>query len=188
LFLEDKKEETKDKRVDPKTLKASKKIKEFIESFEGFKPKPYNDTEGYATIGIGYLVAYKSKDKVTKEDVAKTEITWEKYTKGLSKSRALALFNKKIELYEKSIYRDITVPLYQHEFDALISLLFNCGPDFLKEKVTKAPKLRNYLMNKNYVVAASEFLDITNGGTSGLVNRRNKENKIFLENIYENNE
>lgn len=43
-------------------------------------------------------------------------------------------------------------------------------------------------MNKNYVVAASEFLDITNGGTSGLVNRRNKENKIFLENIYENNE
>ena len=184
--IQKKEEKTKDDRVDPKTLKATDKIKEFIKSFEGFKPKPYNDTEGYATIGIGYLVAYKSKEKVTSEDVAKTEITWEEYTKGLSKSRALALFNKKIELYEKSIHRDVTVPLYQYEFDALVSLLFNCGPDFFK--LNKAPKLYKNLLLKNYEVAASEFLDITNGGTSGLVNRRNKENKIFLHNIYENNQ
>ncbi|MCO6564665.1 MAG: hypothetical protein J6581_04400 [Apibacter sp.] len=95
MFLEDKKEETKDKRVDPKTLKASKKIKEFIESFEGFFSMPYDDTEGYATIGIGYLVAYKSKDKVTQKDIAKTEITCEEFKNGITKERALELFNKK---------------------------------------------------------------------------------------------
>ncbi|MCO6564666.1 MAG: hypothetical protein J6581_04405 [Apibacter sp.] len=92
---------------------------------------------------------------------------------------------KKIVLYEKAIQRDITVNLYQHEFDALLSLLFNCGPDYLR--LNKAPKLRSNLLNKNYEAAAHEFLDITNGGTSGLVKRRKHESKIFLENIYENN-
>jgi GH24 family phage-related lysozyme (muramidase) len=164
---------------------SCKKIKEFIKSFEGFSSKPYNDTEGYATIGIGYLIAYKSHTKVTKDDIAKTEITWEEFTNGISKERALELFNKKIALYEKAIQRDITVPLYQYEFDALVSLLFNCGPDFLR--LNKAPNLYKNLLAKNYEVAAAEFLDITNGGTSGLVNRRDKENKIFLHNIYENN-
>ncbi|WP_185145377.1 lysozyme [Apibacter muscae] len=178
---------TQDKRVDPKTLKATEKIKEFIKSFEGYYAKPYDDTKGYATIGIGYLIDYKSYTKVTQADIAKTEITWKEFTNGISEKRALELMNKKITKYENSIYRDITVPLYQYEFDALISLLFNCGPDFLKDKITKAPKLRSNLINKKYEAAANEFLDITNSGTPGLVKRRKHENKIFLENIYENN-
>jgi GH24 family phage-related lysozyme (muramidase) len=112
----------------------SEKVKEFIKSFEGFSSKPSNDSEGYATIGIGYLIAYKSHTKVTKDDIAKTEITWEEYTNGISEKRALELFNKKIVLYEKAVQRDITVNLYQYEFDALVSLVFNTGQNFLNTK------------------------------------------------------
>ncbi len=173
------------KRVDPKTLKVSQKGIEFIKSFEKIKEKAYNDSEGYATIGIGYLVAYKKVENITKEDVEKTEITWEEFKNGISNKKALELFYKKIELYEKAIYRDITVPLYQHEFDAIASLVFNGGQNFLKEGMTKAPKLRKNLMDENYEAAAVEFLDITNKGTPGLEKRRKYENNMFLNNIYE---
>lgn len=81
------------------------------------------------------------------------------------------------------MYRDVTVKLYQHEFDALVSLLFNCGPDFLKNR--KAPKLYNNLLNEKYEDAANEFLDITNDGTGGLIKRRKAENDMFLNNNYD---
>lgn len=170
-------------------MKISEKGKIFIKSYESFKSKAYNDSEDYATIGIGYLVAYKKVENVTKEDVAKTEITWDEFQNGITEKRALELFNKKIDLYEKAIQRDITVNLYQHEFDALGSLLFNSGPNFLNVGgVNKGEtKIKKNINNELYEEGANEFSDVTNGGTPGLVNRRNKEIKMFKENKYENN-
>ena len=40
---------------------------------------------------------------------------------------------------------------------------------------------------KEYSKGADEFGDVTNNGTRGLINRRQKEIKMFKENIYENN-
>ncbi|MBV8326120.1 PAAR-like protein [Chryseobacterium sp.] len=170
-------------RVDPKTLKTSQKGKDFIKDWEKYYEMPYDDSEHYATIGYGYLIAYKSYKNVTKDDVEKTDITWKEFQEGISKERALKLFEEKVEKYEKSIYRDVTVKLYQHEFDALVSLLFNCGPDFLKNN--KAPKLYSNLLSEKYDDAAKEFLDITNNDTEGLVKRRKAENDMFLNNHYD---
>ena len=58
--------------------------------------------------------------------------------------------------------------LYQYEFDALVSLLFNLG------SLRKAPLLKSKLNSGDYAGAADEFLDITNDGTTGLVTRRRK--------------
>ncbi|WP_353150188.1 PAAR-like protein [Chryseobacterium sp.] len=170
-------------RVDPKTLKTSQKGKDFIKDWEKYYKMPYDDSEHYATIGYGYLIAYKSYVNVTKTDVEKTDITWKEFKEGISEERALQLFEEKIKKYENSVYRDVTVKLYQHEFDALVSLLFNCGPDFLKNN--KAPKLYRNLLGEKYEDAAKEFLDITNDDTEGLVKRRKAENDMFLNNHYD---
>lgn len=65
----------------------------------------------------------------------------------------------------------------------MVSVLFNCGENYLKNN--SAPNLLKYLNESNYQSAANEFLDITNGGTSGLVKRRRSENNLFLNNIYD---
>lgn len=69
--------------------------------------------------------------------------------------------------------------LHQYEFDALISLLFNMG------SMKKAPLLTSKLNQADYAGAVDEFSDITNGGVSGLVNRRQKERSLFLNGVYE---
>lgn len=181
--------EKSDERVAPKALKTSKRGKDFIKSWENFYAKPYDDTEGYATIGIGYLIAYKSYKKLSKSDVEKTEITWDEFLNGISEERALHLFNKKIELYEKAIQRDIKVNLYQHEFDALVSLLFNTGQNFLNTGGARGgeTKIKKNINSKLYEEGANEMADVTNGGTRGLVRRRAAEIKMFKNNEYDNN-
>ena len=88
-----------------------------------------------------------------------------------------------LEKFEDAVKRDVTVPLYQNEYDALVSLLYNCGENFLKNN--KSPKLYNYLKNRNYSQAADEFADIVTGG-AGLKQRRQGEINIFKNNIYNN--
>ena len=103
--------------------------------------------------------------------------------KKISAKTLLYLFEKRIPEFEKAVQRDITVPLYQYEFDALVSLLFNTGPHFFTEN--KAPKLLKKILDKEYINAPDEMLDITNGGTKGLVLRRKAENKLFKTNVYD---
>lgn len=162
-------------RVDPKTLKASEKVIEFIKDWEDFKPNLYNDDsdEHHCTIGYGHLVHRGPCNGNESEE----------FKKGISKERALELLKLRLPDFEKAVQRDITVPLYQYEFDALVSFLFNCGENFLVKK--KAPKLHKHLLNKEYEEAATELLDVTSGGLSGLVKRRKAENNMFLNNIYD---
>ncbi len=161
-------------RVDPNTLNISQQGIDFIKDWEDFEPLPYNDSEDYCTIGYGHLIAKNKCENITISD---------EFKNGITEQRATELFNQRLVDFENAVKRDVTVPLYQHEYDALVSLLFNCGASFLKNN--EAPKLYSNLLNKNYEVAANEFLDITNGGTSGLVKRRKAENNIFLNNIYD---
>lgn len=53
---------------------ASKKIVEFISSFEGFSAKPYIDIAGHATIGYG-ATYYQDGRKVTMQDAPITKPT-----------------------------------------------------------------------------------------------------------------
>lgn len=164
-----------DKRIDPKKLKASSKAKLFIKDWEDFKPNLYNDDseDHHCTIGYGHLVHLGPCNGSESQE----------FKNGISKERALELFDLRIVDFEKAVQRDVTVPLYQYEFDALVSFLFNCGENFFVLK--KAPKLHKHLLNKEYDEAAEEFLDVTSGGLGGLVKRRKAENNMFLKNIYD---
>ncbi|WP_428984123.1 glycoside hydrolase family protein [Ralstonia psammae] len=74
----------------------------------------------------------------------------------------------------------IRVPLYQREFDALCSLAFNVG-----DIARIAPGLCRKINSGAYSDAAKEFLDITNGGISGLVKRRRQEHGMYLSGNYD---
>lgn len=71
------------------------------------------------------------------------------------------------------------VPLYQQEYDALVSLAFNTGG------FSKFPKLLSKLNTKDYSGCCDEFADITNKGTKGLALRRKAEMNIFRNKVYD---
>ena len=172
---------TKDKeeRIDPNKLKTSSLGISFIASFESCKLLPYNDSENHATIGYGHLISLRSV-----EELVKNNSMTKKYRNGITKQEATDLFISDLRVTEEGLRKRVNVPLFQYEFDALISLLFNAGVDL------KTPKLFTHLENKEYQAAAEEFKDIINRGTAsekGLRNRRLKEVEIFNNSNYINN-
>ncbi|MCG8894404.1 peptidoglycan DD-metalloendopeptidase family protein [Tenacibaculum finnmarkense] len=160
------KNKNKDNRLAPKTLKTSEKGIQFIKDWEDFKSQYYNDSEGYCTIGYGHLIEKNKCENIT---IPK------EFKNGITERKATELFKSRLVDFEKIIHNQVKVNLYQYEFDALVSLIFNIG----------CPDLKSNLDNANYKATAVEFKDITNGNTAGLVKRRNAEIKMFKNNVYD---
>ncbi len=169
---------TQDERIDPEILKTSEKGIQFIKDWESFKSEAYNDSKDYCTIGYGHLIAYEKCENITLS---------EDFKNGITKEKATELFKERLVEFEKSIQKDITVNLYQYEFDALVSLVFNTGKAFLRTKGAGGgdTKIKKNINAKKYTEGADEFGDVTNGGTSGLVKRRNAEINMFKNDIYD---
>ena len=155
-------------RVDPKTLKASEKLMTFMKDWEKYKKMPYNDSKFYCTVGYGHLIKKMKCENITIPS---------EFQNGLSESEASELFKKDLKDYELAVQRDVTVKLYQKEFDALVDLLYNCGAYFLS--TNKAPKLYKYLLDEKYEEAAKEFLDIEN------TTRRKQNYEMFINGNYD---
>ncbi|MCM0666438.1 glycoside hydrolase family protein [Flavobacterium tyrosinilyticum] len=155
-------------RVDPKTLKASDELIKFMKDWEKYKRMPYNDSKDFCTIGYGHLIEKKKCEQITIPD---------EFKNGISEEQAKELFRKDLKVFEKAVQKDVTVKLYQREFDALVDLLFNCGPYFLS--LNKAPKLYKNLLEEKYEEAAKEFLDIENK------KRRQQNYEIFINGNYD---
>jgi GH24 family phage-related lysozyme (muramidase) len=166
-------------RVDPKTLKLSQKGIDFIKSWEKFVPNLYDDDsdEHHCTIGYGHLV-HRGRCNGSES---------EEFKRGIDKARATELFNGRLIEFENAVKRDITVNLYQHEYDALVSLVFNSGSEFLNIGGANngETKIKKNINNKNYEAGADEMSDVTNHGLPGLVARRKSEINIFKNKIYE---
>lgn len=156
------------------TLSTSSEGKAFIKEWEGVRLRAYDDSEGYCTIGVGHLIDTRRCASFTLPAEFQGEISIAKVDE---------LFDTDVLRFERGLRRSISVDLYQHEFDALVSLLFNCGESFFVNN--GAPNMWEKLKGEDYEGAAVEFLDITNGGDSGLVKRRASENNLFLNGIYD---
>ena len=157
-------------RIPINDLSVSNEGKLFIKGWESFRSKAYNDSEGFCTIGYGHLIAQASCENI---------VLSEEFANGITISKADELFESRLSVFVSELKKSVSVNLYQHEFDALISLLFNMG------LMSKAPQLTAKLNNADYTGAATEFLDITNGGNAGLVTRRKKENNLFSKGVYD---
>ena len=80
---------------------------------DGFIVKVYDDGYGIPTVGFGHKVL--PADNLRIGDVISVE-------------PARGFFEVNLRPIEAAINRDVRVPLYQYEYDALVSVLFNTGP------------------------------------------------------------
>lgn len=151
---------------------ASKKIVEFISSFEGFEAKPYIDIAGHATIGFG-ATYYQDGRKVTMND---PEITLQ---------CALDLKEFHIEEAEKVVRKYVKSNINQNQFDVLVSWVYNLGEGNLKtssllKKINANPNdptiKASWVQWNKAQDPKTKQLKVSNG----LTRRRNEEIAIYF--------
>ncbi|UVN13516.1 lysozyme R [Pseudomonas phage vB_PaeP_FBPa8] len=135
-----------------------------IKEHEGLRLVAYLDSVGVWTIGYGD----------TGPDVVKG-LT-------ITKEEAEKRLRKRLVEFEGYVNTYVKVPLKQHQFDALVSLVYNIGPANFKTST-----LLKKLNAGDYIGAADQFLVWNKGRVDGklvvikgLANRRAKERKQFL--------
>jgi lysozyme len=130
---------------------------------EGLRLKPYNDSAGHATIGVGHLI---HRGAVTAADVAR-------YAR-FSRADAIALLAQDVRPREQFVEQVVKVSLNQNEFDALVSFVFNIGNGAFQSS-TALRKLNAGARRE----AADAMLLFSKGG-AGLADRRKRERELFL--------
>ena len=138
----------------------------FLIAREGMITHPYNDSKGFATIGVGHLL---HKSKVTDAD----RRAWTRFTKNDAKK---LLMKDLKETFEPKIRALVKVPLSQNEYDAICSFAFNIGvgrgfpsSEFLKE------------LNKGHYDGT---LMLRWRRPSEIIGRRKKEVELFNHGVY----
>jgi len=133
----------------------------FIKQWESFRAAPYDDGYGNPTIGFGHKI---------KPDESFTRI---------SEAEALQFLAQDVAWAEDAVNRNVSVPLTQAQFDALVSLVFNWGPGNFAQSL-----LLQRLNASDYAGAADRLGEhpVTSGGqySAGLARRRQEEKAIFL--------
>ena len=138
-----------------------------IKLFEGFRALPYKDSGGKLTVGYGHLIV-PGDGCVAGSPIAASQAT------GL-------LVNDLAEA-ELIVNKFVTVPLEQHQFDALVSFVYNLGGTNFAHST-----LLVKLNKGDFVGAAAEFpkWDHVNGvPNQGILNRRNREQDCFVNGVY----
>lgn len=149
----------------------------FIEDQETFVPVPYQDGAGYWTVGVGHRI-----------------LPGDKLDYPLMGDVAAALLKNDVGRSERFLNRAVRVPLAQHEFNPLCSIVFNVGPgkagkaDGIIELRRGGPSsLLGRLNAGDRSGAAAHFVDwnkITVKGrkvpSPGLTKRRRREAALFL--------
>lgn len=142
-------------------MKTSQRGIDLIKSFEGLRLTAYPDpgTGGDPwTIGYGHTKGVKPGMKITEN--------W-----------AEELLRDDLAEFEAAVNGLVKVRLCQHQFDALVSLVFNIGPGAFSDST-----LLRLLNAGLYDDAALQFVRWNKGGgkvLSGLTRRRMAERKLF---------
>ncbi len=136
-----------------------------LAELEGVVLRPYKDSVGIPTIGIGSTY-YEDGTKVTMKD------------KAITKERAIQLAKNVVKSFEARVNKSIIVPMIQNQFDAMVLLCYNIG----ESSFAKSSVVRNFNAG-NLQKAADSFLLWNKAGgkvSKGLTNRRQKERNLFL--------
>jgi lysozyme len=131
-----------------------------VASFEGFRAKAYQDQGGVWTLGYGTTKNVHEGDTCTEIE-------------------AMAWLDRDLIVADDTIRKYCTVPLNQHQWDALCSLIYNIGASaFSKSTVL------DKLIASDYGAAAEAFLlwdKVNHVFNQGLSNRRKAERLVFLQ-------
>jgi len=145
----------------------------FIAQFEGFRARLYNDPAGHCTIGYGHLV-HRGRCNGTEPA---------EFRRGITEQRALGLLWSDARAAASELARSVRQPLVQHQFDALVSFVFNVGAGAFRGSTL----LRELNAGHYDAVPAQLNRWVYGGGGQplpGLVRRRRAEGVLFAEGNY----
>jgi lysozyme len=137
---------------------------EFLIQEEGIKLKPYLDSAGIPTIGVG-CTYYEDGTRVTMNDPA------------ITRERAISLYKNILKPFETTVWSVTRDDINQHQFNALTSLSFNIGTSGFKGSTVLK------LVNKNPkdpAIGKAFEMWKNAGGKPVLLGRRKREVKLYF--------
>lgn len=165
-----------EKRTDPSErrlandLSVSDRMVEAMIEEEGVRYTVYRDVAGYPTVGVGHLIL--PEDGLSIGDT-------------VSYGEAMRFLENDLETAEDAVKRLVgDLPINQHEFDALVDLVFNVGEGNVSEN--KSPRLNAAIAAGDYDAIAAE-LEYTTAGNAiarGLVYRSERRSQVFMNADY----
>lgn len=152
--------------------KTSVAGRRMIRGFEGCELEPYNDPAGFATIGVGHLIARRPVNDTDRRKYA-----------GFTQRDADRLLMADLKPFEKAVRGALKGSPWQgqHHFDALVSATFNLGPGVLEKGRSLGDALRSE--DRSKVAAALKLYDKAGSPPrrlAGLTRRRAAEAQMFL--------
>jgi lysozyme len=134
-----------------------------LQKLEGVRYKPYLDSGGKWTVGVGHLIV--------PGDGCNT-------TDPIDGNKVAALLKKDVQESEACVNKNVTSNLTQNQFDALVIFVFNIGITAFKNST-----LLRLLNESRYQEASLQFArwnKINAVSSVGLANRRLAEKILFL--------
>jgi lysozyme len=144
-------------------MKTSQVGLALIKHYEGFRSKPYRCPAGLWTIGYGHLI----------NDGRNLSAS---YNRVFSIGEIDELLKRDLVRFEQGVLRYITMPLNQHQFDALVSFSFNLGLGTLQRST-----VRQKINRGDFKGAAKVLLQYNKAGgkvLKGLDLRRKDEARL----------
>lgn len=132
-----------------------------IKKFEGFSAESYICPAGKPTIGYGHVIQPD-----------------ESFLENISEVTAEMILKQDIEMAEKAINILVKPPLKQHEYDALVSFVFNIGIKAFENSTIL--RLINILDHNGASKQFGRWVYAGGKKLGGLINRRNAESAMFM--------
>lgn len=135
-----------------------------IMAHEGVVPFPYRDSRGIWTSDVGHTAAAGPPDPA-------------KMPRGVERpmTEVVTTFRRDLAKFEARVRKAVTVPMRQHEMDALVSFDFNTGG------IAKANLTRSFNAGRR-LDAADQFMGWIK--PASLIGRRKKEQALFRDGTY----
>ena len=134
---------------------------DLIKGFEGFSSKPYKDPVGVWTIGYGHTAGVTASSS------------------HLTEAGASALLARDLSADYAPAVNALGLSFTQHEFDALVSFVYNLGTGIIGPTHT----IGHLLRAGRFAQAADSMLLYDHAGSEvlpGLKTRREAERRLFL--------
>lgn len=138
---------------------------------EGVCLRPYKDSVGVWTIGVGHASTANQPPNPAK--MSKTAY--------ITMDEAFKLFEKSIQRYQNAVNKALKVEVTQEQFDALVSWCYNVGTGGMARS-TAIRRINNRESSARVYQALMMWRK-----PPEIIGRRRKEAKLFRDGVYSNN-
>ena len=141
-----------------------------IKTFEGVVPYAYNDPVGHCTFGVGHLIHQGNCNATDRRN-------WGTPQRPAGADKVDLVLQADLHPRERAVDKLVKVKLRQHEFDALVSLMFNIGAANFESSTV----LRELNKGRRYRAGLAFLMWNKAGGRVllGLSRRRRAERRLF---------